>query len=124
MNHHFDYIDEPLLLFRTGHASLTQRAAERRKLLLKTIIPHLLDECGGRERVSRQAIHYAYGSISKNLGDDLLPNSRLAAGYWYLRALRHCPTMLEMWKGLAKLFLPTNFKRSQKASQLKQEISA
>ena len=82
MKYEFDYVDEPLLLYRTGHANLSRRFKERRKLVVGTIIPHILNECGGRELLSRREIAEAYANLFSDMGENDLSRSQLSAiGY-------------------------------------------
>jgi glycosyltransferase involved in cell wall biosynthesis len=108
MEFHFDYVDEPLLLYRTGHANLSRRGEERREIVLKQIMPRLLDECGGGQRLSRRAIRSAYADTFANMGHSSLQTSRLSACSWYSRAIALRPNTAEAWKGLIKCLLPRN----------------
>jgi glycosyltransferase involved in cell wall biosynthesis len=100
----FDYVDEPLVQYRTGHASLSRRM-ERMQVVLR-IMRSYLDERGGRAYLRPAAVRTAFAETYANLALGRRYTSRPAALAWYLRALAASPRYVPAWKGLASLFLP------------------
>jgi glycosyltransferase involved in cell wall biosynthesis len=100
----FDYVDAPLVRYRTGHASLSRR--QQRLGTVLRIMQRFLDEHGGREQLSPSAIRAAFADTYCNLGLAERSVSPLAACRWYLRALAEAPLWGPAWKGLASALLP------------------
>jgi glycosyltransferase involved in cell wall biosynthesis len=106
----FDYVDEPLVRYRTGHASLSRRTEERLKVAHG--IMHrfrgteegrrLLELATVREATAETCYHIALASRSR---------SRLAALPWYIRCLAMSPRYGLAWQGLASLPLPETVRR-------------
>ncbi len=83
----FDYVDEELVRYRTGHGNLSQKLCDRvdtalsimhrasRRLDLSTELP--------AERIAE-----AYASTCRTLGYVLRSSEPVAAARWYLRAMR------------------------------------
>lgn len=105
----FDYVDTPLVQYRTGHASLSRRIAIHHNAL--AIMRRFLDEMGGRALLSRSTIRVAFAETRAHLALSLRDRSRLQAVGWYLRALASCPTFGPAWLGLASLFLTESLRR-------------
>jgi hypothetical protein len=101
----FDYVDEPLLLYRTGHANLSQRGEERLFIAL-AIMRRFLDQRGGRQSLERRVVRRAYAETYLHVGQIKARRWRLAAIPWYVRSLARLPVCLETWKELVKLCLP------------------
>ncbi|MHB1035979.1 MAG: glycosyltransferase family 2 protein [Pirellulales bacterium] len=101
----FDYVDEPLVLYRTGHANLSQRGEERLFIAL-AIMRRFLDERGGRNSLDRRTVRRAYAETYLHIGQAKARRSRLAALPWFARSLAQLPVCLETWKELVKLCLP------------------
>lgn len=102
----FDYVDEPLLLYRSGHANLSRRAKERRELVLKRILPRFISEYGGQRLLSRRSIAEAYADTYVNTAESLRDHSLLRAFGWNLRACAKSPWMLQTWKSLLRTCVP------------------
>lgn len=106
----FDYVDEALVKYRTGHASLSRRGEER--LLIATdIMKRFLDlneVCG---RISPEVIRHSWAETFCHLGQAVRPRSRWGALVWYLRSIARCPLYCEPWRDLASLVLPMPLKR-------------
>lgn len=109
-DHRIDYVDEPLVLYRTGHANLSRRAEER-LLTCRVITQRFLDEHGGRERLDARLVREAEAATCCNLGLTVRDRSRLQALAWYLRAVSLSPRHRLAWKGLASLFVPEVLRR-------------
>jgi glycosyltransferase involved in cell wall biosynthesis len=106
----FDHVDEPLVKYRVGHASLSCRAAER-LLAVLDILHRFLDEGGGRASVSPRVIRETYAKVYGGLGLAYRQASRWESLRWYGKALALAPFSLRAWKGLASLALPEAARR-------------
>jgi glycosyltransferase involved in cell wall biosynthesis len=100
----FDYVDEPLVRYRVGHANLSQRGEERRQIAM-LIMRRFLKEYGGQALIGRLAVRRAWAETYCNLGLARRARSRLAALPWYLRAMAMAPWRGAVWKGLVSLAL-------------------
>jgi glycosyltransferase involved in cell wall biosynthesis len=110
LRHRFDYVDEPLVEYRTGHANLSSRTEERLVTALG-IMRRFLDDFGGRDVLDPIAIRYAEAETCYHIGLVRRPVSRLAALPWYLRALVLAPGYGPAWRGLLSLPLPESARR-------------
>jgi GT2 family glycosyltransferase len=106
----FDYVAEPLVKYRTGHASLSQREEER-LATAQRIMRVFLDEHGGRRVLSRTAIRCAQAETYYHIGLTRRWHSSWAALPWFLRALTRWPGCLPAWRELATLPLPAGVRR-------------
>jgi glycosyltransferase involved in cell wall biosynthesis len=100
-----DFIDEPLVRYRTGHANLSRRVEERLHIAIG-IMRRFLNERGGRRRLSRSLVRRAWAETFCNLGLFQRRRSRIGAIGCFLRSLVHSPSYLRAWKGLFTLMLP------------------
>jgi glycosyltransferase involved in cell wall biosynthesis len=106
----FDYIDEPLVCYRTGHTSLSCQTVQR--LVTATqIMERFLDDYGGRWLLDEGLIRQAQAETCCQIGLARRSQSRWAALPWYLRALLLSPGYAWAWKGLASLPLPEPVRR-------------
>jgi glycosyltransferase involved in cell wall biosynthesis len=110
LRHRFDYVDEPLVEYRTGHANLSSRTEERLATALR-VMHRFLDELGGRAVLDPTAVRYAEAETCYHIGLARRPASRLAALPWYLRALALAPAYGPAWRGLLSLPLPESARR-------------
>ncbi len=110
LRHRFDYVDEPLVEYRTGHANLSSRTVERLATALR-VMHRFLDEFGGREVIDPAAVRYAEAETCYHIGLARRPASRLSALPWYLRALALAPAYGPAWRGLLSLPLPEAARR-------------
>jgi glycosyltransferase involved in cell wall biosynthesis len=101
----FDYVDEPLVMYRTGHANLSRREEERSVIVLG-IRDRFLERNQGRQLLPPCVIRSAYAGLYLHLGVLAAPRSRIAALHWYLRALAQRPALITAWKEVIKLSLP------------------
>jgi glycosyltransferase involved in cell wall biosynthesis len=111
----FDFVDEPLVLYRTGHASLSSRAEERIGIAMR-IMERFLDERGGRQRISPNVLRRAWAETYCHAGQYAQPRSRRTALCWYMRAIAALPTYKDPWYCLVKLPLPECFRRLRRSS--------
>lgn len=117
MRWHFDYVDEPLLKYRTGHANLSSRVDERRQLVVNYILPHVLNECGGRELITWRECAEAWAKLFAGIGENKLATSQLSSIRWNMRAIAAAPWMIRGWRGVARGCIPNRI-----AAQIKRHI--
>jgi glycosyltransferase involved in cell wall biosynthesis len=106
----FDYVDEPLVKYRTGHANLSSRAEER-LATVDRIMHRFLDRRGGRLMLDPKVVRRAFAEIYFDMGLLRRQRSRLAALPCYVRALALTPGWGLAWHGLASLPLPERVRR-------------
>jgi glycosyltransferase involved in cell wall biosynthesis len=106
----FDYVDEPLVKYRTGHASLSRRTEERLKTAAR-IMARFLNERGGRKNLSPAIVRRSQAETYYEIALAIRNRSRWAALPWYLRALWSMPSFGLAWQGLASLPLPETVRR-------------
>ncbi len=109
LRYRFNYVDEPLVLYRTGHANLSRRLEERLATVLE-IMRRFLDEHGGRAALPRAVVRQAWAETYCHLAWLRLRRGRLAALPWYLRAVAAAPGHAPAWHGLASLPLPNGMR--------------
>jgi glycosyltransferase involved in cell wall biosynthesis len=105
LRHRFDYVDEPLVEYRTGHASLSCRTEDRLATVTR-IMQRFLDDLGGRGLLDPTVIRRAQAETCYHIGLARRRSSRFSAAPWYLRALILSPRYALAWRGLASLPLP------------------
>jgi glycosyltransferase involved in cell wall biosynthesis len=110
-DYRFDYVDEPLVLYRTGHANLSRRGEER-LLIALGIMGRFLEQDSSRELLSRQVIRQSYAETYLHVGQAKARRSMFAALPWHLRSIALRPTYCEAWKELATLFMPQSIRRA------------
>jgi glycosyltransferase involved in cell wall biosynthesis len=106
----FDYVDEPLVKYRVGHANLSRRVEERLRSVLR-IMRRFLDDRGGRAQVDPAVVRNTFARAYFGLALARRNRSRLAALPGHLRALALCPGSALAWQGLVSLFLPEAARR-------------
>jgi glycosyltransferase involved in cell wall biosynthesis len=84
----FDYVNEPLVCYRTGHANLSSRIVERVTAVL-TILQRSLVRRRNAESAGAAAVAEAWGTTCRTMGFVLRDQSPLNASSWYLRAAIH-----------------------------------
>src|SRR4051812_15033252 len=105
LRYRFDYVDEPLIRYRVGHANLSRRGDDRLKYAL-TIMGRFLDERGGRGLLDPRHVARVYAETYCHCALAWRDRSRGKALAWYLRALVASPGCREAWRGLASLPIP------------------
>jgi glycosyltransferase involved in cell wall biosynthesis len=95
----FDYVDAPLVRYRVGHASLSQRRVERLRTEVRILKRHAaaLPPCLVRAKLAN-----IYSDVALFLREE----SRPRALPWYARALAAQPWHGPAWLGLGSLLLP------------------
>jgi glycosyltransferase involved in cell wall biosynthesis len=104
----FDFVDEPLVRYRIGHASLTCRLEERVRSVEQILHRFQARQHGPNLRpLVRAKLAGTYSAYALLVRD----RSRLRALASYLHALRARPHHGPAWTGLATLFLPETVRR-------------
>ena len=106
LRYEFDYVDKPLVIYRTGHANLTSRGDVQLLTALR-IMDRFVSEYGGRSRLDPRLVRRCYAETYLHLGQVMARKSRIAALPWYCRSLAKNPTLLETWKDCVKLMIPS-----------------
>lgn len=81
----FDYVDEVLVQYRTGHANLSRRQRDRIRSVL-SIIRCCLGRRGGQAQVSQGELSEAWGSTYRSMAYALRESAPGTALGWYARA--------------------------------------
>jgi len=81
----FDFVDLPLVRYRTGHLNLSSRITERIASVL-TILNRSLVGRGNAKLADRAAQAEAWGSTCRTMGYVLRSNHPLQSTKWYLQA--------------------------------------
>jgi glycosyltransferase involved in cell wall biosynthesis len=84
----FDYVDEPLVRYRTGHANLSSRIVERLTAVL-SILRRSLVRRRNQEVADSAAVAEAWGSTCRTMGFVLRKEQPLDGAGWYAHAGRH-----------------------------------
>ena len=111
LKHRFDYVDEPLVLYRTGHANLSSRQQER-CLCVRRIINRFLDEYGGRQRLDPCLVRLVLAEHCWDTANSLNGISWLRSTSWYLRSFRYQPLYWPSWRSLASFWWPESWRSS------------
>jgi glycosyltransferase involved in cell wall biosynthesis len=106
----FDYVDEPLVRYRVGHANLSRRVEERLTIVLG-IMRRFLNEGSGRRLMSPAVVRRALTETYCHMALVCQQRSRWAAVPWMLRALATEPTYGPLWHGLLSWPLPETVRR-------------
>jgi glycosyltransferase involved in cell wall biosynthesis len=106
----FDYVDEPLVQYRTGHASLSRRTEERLKVAFAIMRRFQCTE-EGRRTLSTATVREVTAETCYHIALAARSRSRSAALLWYVRCLALSPRYLLAWQGLASLPLPEAARR-------------
>jgi glycosyltransferase involved in cell wall biosynthesis len=106
LRYRFDYVDEPLVKYRVGHTSLSEKKAEACAIEAMNVMRKFLDVHGGRALISSAAVRRAWSTSYWDLGRLRRKRSRWAALACYAHSLAHAPFYLPSWRGLLTLPLP------------------
>jgi glycosyltransferase involved in cell wall biosynthesis len=106
----FDFVDEPLVKYRVGHASLSRRTEER-LATAERIMRRFLDEHGGRSLLDPRLVHRAWAETCRHRALAARSRSRWAALGQLARSLSYEPFSASTWKDLASLPLAESWRR-------------
>jgi glycosyltransferase involved in cell wall biosynthesis len=106
----FDYVDSPLVKYRTGHASLSRRV-EQRLAVVTGIMARFLANAEAARALDRAAVREALAETHYHIALAARERSRLTALGWYLSAVARNPRYFLAWQGLASLALPERCRR-------------
>lgn len=101
----FDYVDEPLVLYRVGHASMS-RTNNRWAEQVDRVMRRFAGEYGGGQVVDRRLLRESEYGRACLLGLLARDRSRGESLRHYLHALRIQPLAGAAWYGLAALCVP------------------
>ncbi len=102
----FDYVDEPLVKYRTGHANLSRRKLERVRTA-GFILHRFLDTAGGRKALDPAWVRRTLAEHCCDMGSALTGPGR---ALWYLRALGYRPQHLPAWHALLGFWWPNRLR--------------
>src|SRR5262249_6163343 len=83
----FDYVDEDLVLYRTGHGNLSKKLADRVAIAM-SIMDRAVNRFGMDGELSREVIAEGFASTCRTLGYVMRPSEPRTSARWYLKALR------------------------------------
>ena len=86
-HHGFDFVDEELVKYRTGHGNLSKKLLDRVDTAL-SIMRRAEERYGVAGAVPAAVIAEAYASTCRTMGYVLRGSEPVTAAGWYLRALR------------------------------------
>jgi hypothetical protein len=86
-HYRFDFVDEELVQYRTGHGNLSQKQADRVDTAL-SIMRRAESRYGVAEDVPPEAVAEAYASTCRTLAYVMRASEPATAARWYLGALR------------------------------------
>jgi glycosyltransferase involved in cell wall biosynthesis len=106
MRYRFDYVDEPLVKYRTGHANLSQRELERTRIA-RFIVRRFLDERGGRARVDAALVRDALAELACDMAYAALEKGQKGTSLLeYARSLTYRPLGAKAWRGVCTCWWP------------------
>lgn len=113
----FDFVDEPLVLYRTGHGNLSKKLADRVDTAL-SIMHRAETRYGISDTVPHPVIAEGYASTCRTLGYVLRKTEPLTAMRWYLQALCWPSNRFTSAKGLlASLWARRLWRQSDTSSE-------
>jgi glycosyltransferase involved in cell wall biosynthesis len=107
----FDYVDEPLVKYRKGHASLSQQGDGKQEMVALGVMRRFLKERGGSRVLSPALVREAFAQTYVNISLARRRRSRWAALPSNLQALWYSPAHRGAWRSLASLPLPEGGRR-------------
>ncbi len=107
----FDYVDEPVVLYRTGHANLSRRGEERLRVALG-IMQRFLDEHGNREVLPSSVVRQAFAATYCSLGLVQRDRSIWRSLKSYSQAVKYQPLDLSSYRGILAALLPERARRN------------
>lgn len=108
----FDFIDEPLVKYRTGHGNLSKRIVERITSVLSTMRRCLVRR-GNAANTPEEVQREAWGSTCRTLGYVLRDVEPVRAAQSYVRAARHDQKWGATLRALARCLVNLTPRRSR-----------
>lgn len=97
----FDYVDRPLVKYRTGHANLSRNTLKR-YVCAEKIMHKNLGDLSIRKKMSWWVPRFAWADTFKNKGNVVRTQGDFSAAFLlYGNALMACPFLPGAWLGLA-----------------------
>lgn len=103
-HYRFDYVDEPLVRYRTGHGNLSQRVGERLKTAL--LLLRRFERRGGPDRIPQRQWRKAQADTACHMGVATRVHNSWEGLRWYGRSLAHDWRHIAAWRGLASCLIP------------------
>ena len=103
-HHGFDFVDEELVLYRTGHGNLSKKLSDRVATAL-SIMHRAEGRYGIVDEVPPAVLNEGYATTFRTLGYVMRGPEPRTAARWYLKALRWPSRRLLSAKGLAASML-------------------
>jgi glycosyltransferase involved in cell wall biosynthesis len=103
-HHGFDFVDEELVKYRTGHGNLSKKLADRVDTAL-SIMHRAQSRAGVADEVPPERVAEAYASTCRTLAYVMRDSEPMTAAKWYLRALRWPAGRMASAKGLVAAML-------------------
>jgi glycosyltransferase involved in cell wall biosynthesis len=104
-----DYVDEPLVLYRTGHGNLSSQHEKRFRAVVGIMRRFLAS--GGRGQLPADLVRRSWAETFCHWGAARRDHAFLGAALMYARALCRRPACAEAWRGLASLCVPEPLRR-------------
>jgi len=99
-HYEFACVDEPLVLYRTGHGNLSKKLADRVATAM-AIMHRAESHYRIDESIPREDIAEGYASTCRTIGYVMRPSEPLTAAKWYLKGFRWPHGRIASMKGLA-----------------------
>jgi glycosyltransferase involved in cell wall biosynthesis len=112
----FDFVGEPLVKYRVGHATLRRRHPELQLEGALARMRDFLELHGGRDFLDRELIRRGFAETYAHYGLILRDRSRIEALAKYLLAIAYQPGNYRIWMGLGSVFLPETARRLARRS--------
>jgi glycosyltransferase involved in cell wall biosynthesis len=104
-----DFVDEPLVLYRTGHGNLSSQSEKRFRAVCGIMQQFLAGP--GRQQLPAALVRRCWAETFCHWGTARRDASMVGAAALYARALWHQPTLGEAWRALATVWLPDPLRR-------------
>ncbi len=99
----FDYVDEPLLIYRQGHEGQMSKSAEVRQRCSDRVMKRFLEE--NPELLPKSLVRGAWAYSFVNRGEYFREKDLPQSTLFYLRSLKMKPLQVSAYRGLAGNFL-------------------
>ena len=96
----FDFVDEALVRYRTGHGNLSKKLRDRVDTAM-SIMHRAETRYGAGADIAPEVIADGYASTCHTIGYTMRPSEPRTAVRWYLRALAWPVAFVAMWSGIA-----------------------